>query len=442
MSDILPKDHAEAIAVFRSHVIGPLICQALGRGEFRAELRRLSQQRFRPPDADLARTFSVPTLERWYYRFRHGGLAALEPRPRSDRGRARALSADERALLLDIRREHPSASADLIVRTLVTDGRLAERAVSPPTVRRLYRDNGLDRQSLRNAAGDVPRLRWQAESPNALWHGDVCHGPAITVAGVSRPLRIHGLLDDCSRYVPALEAHHTERESDMLDVFAGAIRREGPPLAMYLDNGSTYRGDTLRTVCARLNTTLLHAQPYDPQARGKMERFWRTLRAGCLDFLGPVASLAEVNTRLRIWLEHHYHKAPHAGLMGRSPLTVWTERQRTLDLDEHKLRDAFTVRETRRVRKDSTVAVDGIDWELDQGFLAGRVVTVGRCVLDAPPAPWIEHEGKRLALHPVDPTRNARRKRKPTAPASKRTPSNTPFDPMHAAPSGAKESGQ
>lgn len=191
MSDILPKDHAEAIAVFRSHVIGPLICQALGRGEFRAELRRLSQQRFRPPDADLARTFSVPTLERWYYRFRHGGLAALEPRPRSDRGRARALSADERALLLDIRREHPSASADLIVRTLVTDGRLAERAVSPPTVRRLYRDNGLDRQSLRNAAGDVPRLRWQAESPNALWHGDVCHGPAITVAGVSRPLRIH-----------------------------------------------------------------------------------------------------------------------------------------------------------------------------------------------------------------------------------------------------------
>jgi hypothetical protein len=159
-----------------------------------------------------------------------------------------------------------------------------------------------------------------------------------------------------------------------------------------------------------------------------MERFWRTLRAGCLDFLGPVASLAEVNARLRVWLEQHYHAAPHAGLMGRSPLTVWTERQRALDLDENKLREAFTLREPRRVRKDSTVAVDGIDWELDQGFLAGRVVTVGRCVLDVPPAPWIEHEGKRLALHPVDPTRNARRKRKP--PPGPKAPSNTAFDPM------------
>jgi transposase InsO family protein len=428
MSDITPKDHAEAVAVFRSHVIGPLICQVLGRGAFRVELHRLSKQRFRPPNANATRTFSVPTLERWYYRFRHGGLAALEPQPRSDRGRARALSAEQRGRLRANRREDPAASAEHIVRPRDADGRLAARAVSPPTVRRLYRDHGLDRLSLRSAAGEVPRLRWQAESPNALWHGDVCHGPAITVGGVSRPLRIHGLLDDCSRYVPALEAHHTERECDMLDVFSGAIRREGPPAALYLDNGSTYRGDTLKTVCARLGTTLLHAQPYDPQARGKMERFWRTLRAGCLDFLGPVASLAEVNARLRVWLEQHYHAAPHAGLMGRSPLTVWTERQRALDLDENKLREAFTLREPRRVRKDSTVAVDGIDWELDQGFLAGRVVTVGRCVLDVPPAPWIEHEGKRLALHPVDPTRNARRKRKP--PPGPKAPSNTAFDPM------------
>src|SRR5260370_501186 len=78
------------------------------------------------------------------------------------------------------------------------------------------------------------RLRWQAERPGALWHGDVCHGAAITVGGTSKPVRIHGLLDDASRYIIALEAHHTEREVDMLGMMVRAIRRHGPPDALYL----------------------------------------------------------------------------------------------------------------------------------------------------------------------------------------------------------------
>ena len=76
----------------------------------------------------------------------------------------------------------------------------------------------------------------------------------------------------------------------------------GKPL-IYLDNGATYRGDMLKTACARLGITLQHAKPYDPQARGKMERFWRTLRDGLLNYLGDVASLAEINRRLQAFLD-------------------------------------------------------------------------------------------------------------------------------------------
>jgi hypothetical protein len=36
------------------------------------------------------------------------------------------------------------------------------------------------------------------------------------------------------------------------------------------------------------------------------------------------------------------------------------------------MREALTVRERRRVRRDTTVSIGGTDWELDQGFLAGR----------------------------------------------------------------------
>ena len=55
---------------------------------------------------------------------------------------------------------------------------------------------------------------------------------------------------------------------------------------------------------------------------------------------------------------------------------------------------------------------------------------MGRSLLDG--TPWVEHEGKRLPLHVVDPKANAHRKqppRRPGAPDEKRV---TPFDPAGA----------
>jgi len=428
---LAPKDHAEAVAIFRSEIVGALTRRELDHGELRDAFRILAQERFRPPGSETTRHFSLPTLERWFYVYRKGGLAALRPAPRSDRGHAQELSPEQRELLLDIRKEHRSASVPLILRTLVADGRLAKEAVSQATVRRLYVEQGLDRVPMREGGGQKTRLRWEASSPGALWHADVCHGPALTIEDKSRPLRIHALLDDASRYVVAIEARHTERETDMLEIFVKALRRHGPPDVLYLDNGATYIGGILRTACARLSISLLHARPYDAPARGKMERFWRTLREGCLDHLGSLSSLHDVEVRLYAFLDEHYHRAPHASLMGRSPGAVFAAGKRPADdLDEQKLRDALTVRERRRVRADTTVSVDGQDWELDQGYLAGRVVTVGRSLLDG--APWVEHEGKILPLHLVDPRANAHRKRPPRRPGAPDVKPVIPFDPAGA----------
>lgn len=434
METLSPKSHAEEVGLFRSQVVGALTRQELDHGRLQEELKELSQQRFRPPGADSTRTYSVTTLERWYYTYKNKGLPGLIPQPRSDRGRAKALPEAQRHLLLDIRREHPSASVPLILRTLVADGRLQEGDVSDSTVRRLYVEHGLDRRPSRDAQGAHTRLRWQAERPGALWHGDVCHGPSLLIEGLPKPLRIHALLDDASRYVVALEAHHSELELDMLGLLVRALRRHGSPDALYLDNGATYRGDVLRVACARLGVTLLHAKPYDAPARGKMERFWRTLREGCLDFLGAVSSLHDVNVRLWAFLDAHYHKAPHASLLGRSPASVFQAERPADALDEQSLRDALTVHVRRRVRRDTTVSVKGRDWEVSLGFLAGRVVTVGYCLAEPDTAPWLEHEGKSLPLLPVNPVHNSRRRRPPLHPQGEGpTPArNVDFDPPKA----------
>jgi putative transposase len=413
LKTITPRDHAEAVALFRAEIVGALVRRELDRGELQGVFRELSQQKFRPPrlHGHGPRSFSVPTLERWYYAYREGGLDALRPRPRSDRGRALDLTPEQRALVLTIREEHPHASVPLIMRTLVADGRLGEGVVSASTVRRLFREHGLDRVGVRDAASGKVRLRWQADRPGALWHGDVCHAAIRLAAGASRPVRIHALLDDASRYVLVIEAREHEKEEDMLAVMLRALRRHPLPEVLYLDNGPTYSGDALRLASERLGITLVHARPYDAPARGKIERFWRTLREGCLDFCGGLTSLHDLNVRLFAWVDEHYHLAPHGGLMGKTPAQMF-EASRDGDMvDEANLRAALTVYARRRVRRDNTLSLDGRDWETSLSFLAGRVVTVGQSLATPDSPPWIEHEKKPFPLQPVDPIKNASRKR-------------------------------
>lgn len=426
MSDsLVPRDHAEAVALFRAQVIGALTRAELDHGALAAALRELAARPYRPPGRRATKRYGVSTLERWYYAYRRGGLTALRPDARADRGHARALTPEQRTLLLDIRREHPDASAALIVATLELDGRLAQGAVSASTVARLYREAKLPRGA--RPAGHT-RLRWQAERPGALWHGDVCHGPPLRIGQTTRPLRIHGMLDDAARFGIALEAHHTEREADMLELFTGALRRHGRPDALYLDNGATYSGDALRLMCERLDITLIHARPYDAPARGKMERFWRTLREHCLAHLGTLTSLHEVQARLLAFLDEYYHRTPHGGLFGRTPAQAW-EGASTRPVDELELAAALTTHTQRRVRKDGTLDIAGTPWQLDEGFLAGAVVTVA-VDLTHTAAPVVEHDGRRYVLRPVDAvaagkTRRARPAAAPAAPT-------VPFDPSGA----------
>lgn len=429
---IEPTDHYEAVAIFRASVIGPVMHRELAHGQLVHELRELSEQRFRPPGANSSRTFSVPTLERWLYAYRAEGLEGLRPARRSDCGYAQELSNEERVLLLDIRREHPGASVSLILDTLVNEGRLEKGKLSEPTLRRLYASEGLPRRAAKKSDGRSARLRWEADHPGALWHGDVCHWMDCKIAGKTTPVRIHGMLDDASRHDIALEARKTEKEEDMLVIFVDALRGHGKPDAMYFDNGSTYRGDILQTVCARLGITLLHAKPYDPQARGKMERFWRTLREGCLNFMTGVESLEDLNTRLKAFVEKRYRVSPHGGLLGKTPANVYATRESKV-IDESTLRKALTIRNRRRVSNDSVLSFDGTSWELDQSYLAGQTVMVAHCFATPGEAPWVEHEGKRYPLRPLDAVKNSARKRAQRAEASEDKPMHVvAFDPVKA----------
>jgi putative transposase len=429
MDPLTPKHHGEEVAIFRHGLIGHIALRSLTHGERSELLRSVSEQCVRPPGSDTTRRYSVPTLERWLYAFKRGGLEALVPRARGDKGRGRDLDPTLRELLCDIRREHPEVSVTLILRTLRADGRIGAD-VTPCTVRRMFAERGLHRCAAvdgNGGQGGKTRLKWQAERPSALWHGDVCHGPTLTLAGRRTPVRVHALLDDASRFIVALRVRSNEREETMLSLFTQALMEHGKPDALYLDNGSTYRGAILQLACSRLGITLLHAKPYDAPARGKMERFWRRLRDEALNHIGDIASLTDIEQTLHTWLTRFYQHAPHAGILGRAPATVFAAGEK-LRVDHDQLRAALTVHTRRRVRRDSTVSVGGVLYEVPFGYLAGQVVTVATCFFDSA-TPVLELDGKTAPLRIVDPAANSRIRRPPKRPAPGRARGPVDFDP-------------
>ncbi|MBK9262302.1 MAG: hypothetical protein IPM54_21165 [Polyangiaceae bacterium] len=102
-------------------------------------------------------------------------------------------------------------------------------------------------------------------------------------------------------------------------------------------------------------------------------------------------------------------------------------------IDESTLRNALTIRNRRRVSNDSVLSFDGTSWELDQSYLAGQTVTVAHCFATPGEPPWVEHEGKRYPLRPLDAVKNSARKRAQRPDAHEDKPTRfVEFDPVMA----------
>jgi len=437
--------HRERVALFRLGVIGDLLTRELEPGELILEFKRRSETRYRPPEADQTRQFHWKTLQRWYYAAKSDLAGGLVPASRL-RGYALKLTDEQRELLLEMRREHPTASAELVRAEAVRHGVVPADALALSTLRRLYQSAGLPRLS-RSKLGrreDIQRRRWQARHPGEIWHGDVCHLILVDEEGRPRRVLVHGLLDDASRFGLTLVPRAREREQDMLEVLCGALLRHPPPDMIYLDNGACYRGDVLQLVCKRLGIKLVHAAPYSPEARGKMERFWRTMRQRCTDHLPPAASLHAVGQALWAWLDVDYQVRPHAGLYGETPRRRYLDglTRRPAPLTAQQLARALEVELTRTVRGDCTFDLEGTLYEVGGRHLAHKRVTVVVDALTDRPL-RILHDGQQVRFGACDPVANRRRPPAPEAPptsaaASSDTPA-VPFDPIAALLQKARE---
>jgi putative transposase len=405
MSDSdLPSDQdlRHAVALFRYGLIADLVHLPPGTKGLYRRLEQKAAREYVIPATSRTRV-AAETLRDWLRLYRQGGFDALLPKPRADRGTPRRLPPEVIERLLTIKESNLALSVRQVIAQARGAADVPEQLPLPPsTVHRLLARHGLMRKRAEEP-GDLDRRRFAYERAGQLWMSDVMYGPSVVVQGRQRrKTYLIAFLDDATRVVPFCAFALSENTRSFLPVFKQAILRRGYCERLYVDNGANYRSRHLALVCAKLGIALIHARPYRPQGKGKIERFFRTLRAQLLTTLAPedTASLETLNRRLWAWVEGEYHHSPHRGLEGHTPLEHWAQTagevrfpEPDLDLD-----DLFLFETTRKVAKDRTVSLNGILYEVDAALVAERVTL--RYDPSAPPGRPIQvfHQDRQIQL--------------------------------------------
>jgi len=369
----MEKTLREQIALFRFGLISTLMVQKdMGRGEQEQRIREITSRSWDIPGSPRS-SIGRSTVLRWIELYRRGGcdVRALEPRPRCDRGRSRALSAETEAALIELRRQMPEVSLPVFLKVARSRSLLdPSRMPSKDSLYRMFHRNGLDKEQQR----PIDRRRFEAELVNDLWQSDCMHGPRVTEEGKLRKSYLFALIDDHSRLIPHAQFYLAENLPSYLDCLMQALEKRGLPRKLYVDNGSAFRSHHLKYACARLGVALLHSPPYTPEGRGKIERFFRTLRMQLLPLIEEQPTLESLNRHLRGWIDEEYHKRVHSST-GQSPLERYLAQVGLLRGAPKDLREYFRHSSRRKVDKDRTVTLNGRLYEAPLGLI-GRTVTL------------------------------------------------------------------
>jgi transposase InsO family protein len=366
-----------------------------------AELQRIASQTHTIPGTSRQRV-AESTVRQWLRDYREGGFDALIPRPRADRGEPRTLRPELAERLVQIKEEHPALAVRLIIEQAREEKMIAaDEQVAVSTVYRLFQRLGLTAPN----AGQLPaedRRRFAFAEAGQLWMSDVMHGPSVIDTGKRRrKTYLIAFIDDATRVITHAQFAFSENTASFLPVFKQALLRRGKTTRLYVDNGASYRSHHLSLVCAKLNIALIHARPYQPAGKGKIERFFRTCRAQLISRLvdGDTQSLDALNRRFATWLEGEYHHCPHRGLEGQTPLEKWAQvsgsvvyPDQNLDLD-----DLFLFETTRKVNNDRTVSLNGKLFEVD-ATLVGSKVTLRYNPAKPDASIHVVHQGKFIEM--------------------------------------------
>jgi transposase InsO family protein len=352
----MENSRKQDVAVFRYSIIHDFVnAGRLDHGQKERLLREKSSRKWRIPHSNKTR-ISRAVILKWIadYEQSAGQLSSLEPRQRKDRGVVRAID-DETALnLIRLRKELTAVPVPFFIETALKRGLIAPQGQPGlTTVYRFLHEHNL-MPCGKPCAED--RRKFEAELPNDIWQSDVLHGPAVQIDNKTRKSYLVAFIDDHSRLVPHAAFYAAESLKCFLDAFRQALLKRGVPRKLYVDNGAAYRSRQLEYICAGLGIALIHARPYKPQGKGKIERLFRTVRGQFLStFRGT--TLFDLNEAFECWLRDEYHQRKHTAT-DQSPLGRFASGMHCVRCAPADLPDYFRSVVRRRVNRDRTIVIN------------------------------------------------------------------------------------
>ncbi len=409
------------LALWRFGIIAPLLHRHDDSGPLYRELCVLSQRTYYTATGQ-EKQLCADTLRLWLGRYKNMGLAGLRNKERKDRC-ATKVPQPLRDALVQLRTDHPLYTVKRLLGELLQKGVWDGRTPSRTALYRFTAARGLNR----NVVAVVAGVR-SFEYPHFgdLWSADFLHGPLVSEGVHARKTYLHAILDDATRYVVAATFHLAEDTESLLSDLMLAVRRFGIPRRFYTDNGAAFRSHHLRMVAARMSISLPHTPPYKPQGRGKIERFFRSVRDGLLTGRQRT-SLQKLNADLAQWVTQ-YHQSIHSTLT-MSPLNRKLADQGVplAQIDPTcNINDLFRMEVDKTVNADGCIRMWGTRFEITDA-IPGEKIRIHYLPWDRG---YLLCGPDKIIVRPLDPVRNARRFDKPVR--GKRTDDNTTANPKDA----------
>jgi len=354
------------MAMFRFGLIAPVINGTYCAPSKLAYYRDCVADGLSLPDGTRV-SYSAKTLSYWEWRYRAGGFDALIDRGRNDKGHPRKLAPEAIEAILAFKRTFPKINATMVYEHLIESGVIKKCDVSLSTVQRFVRAN----QDLGRLPQKVKdRKAFEASRVCECWQADTLFGPYITDGGKKRRAYLISVIDDRSRLICSSRFYLADNALNFQKVLKDAVIRFGIPEKLYVDNGGTYDNAQLAGICGALGVVLIHTPPFDGAAKGKIERWHRTLRSRCLSVLTPedTSSLEALNSSLAKWVVT-YNTTLHLAISS-TPMDAYRKEAGEIRAAESTewVSECFMNRIIRTVKGDCTITVDKVSYDVPMQF--------------------------------------------------------------------------
>lgn len=357
------------IALFRFSLIAPILNNTYPNKTVKDYLEEICAKVYDSP-LGLKKEYAPSTIKEWLRLYKTKGIDGLYPKNRSDKGESRKLKAEVKELVISLKKANPKRTAKSIYQEIIITTKVKPFELSLSTVQRYIKNLDLSTDS-----NIKDRRAFEFENANDCWQSDISVGPYLTINGVKHKTYIVAFLDDASRLIVSCKAFKSDNLLSVLEVFKDAVATRGVPKKVFFDNGKVYRSGQMELICASLGCALCFAEPYSPQSKGKIERWFQTLQKQWQQLIDTSSfqSIDELNKSLNEYVELNYNRAYHNGIKNKPINKFLANIDNIKRFTEQELRNVFLYRVERKVKNDSTVSIDKEIYEVPSKYIGSKL---------------------------------------------------------------------